>query len=315
MGRRAQRRYRPLLPPRRHLRHDGRRRGQRGDERRRHPTRARARRGAESRLLPPRQLGRRRRGVRRAVRRDDVRRGPGPPLAVPPHEVRVREAGPRRGHRAVARLPARDRGGSQRDRRDGQGRTGPTTPSPRSRCCATPCPPGCRWSASTSATPTSCRSTTSPPRSTSSPTSRGTTARPSTSSTPSHSPSSEMLNAFCAAAGAPQFATPVDRSTAGGLLGLLPGPLRPLRIATTAWCAPDRSRCCSTRRSAASASRPRCWPTRRSGRSSTPGVPRRRWPARGSPSPTSSPTPAPCGATGRTTSTSRPGATQPPARR
>ena len=43
----------------------------------------------------------------------------------------------------------------------------------------------------------------------------------------------EMLNAFCGAAGAPQFATPVDRSTAGGLLGLLPASLRPLRIATT----------------------------------------------------------------------------------
>src|SRR4029079_15167225 len=50
---------------------------------------------------------------------------------------------------------------------------------------------------------------------------------------PEPQPVVEMLNAFCAAAGAPRFATPVDRSTAGGLLGLVPGPLRPLRLATT----------------------------------------------------------------------------------
>src|SRR4051795_8882351 len=50
---------------------------------------------------------------------------------------------------------------------------------------------------------------------------------------PEPQPVVEILNAFCGAAGAPQFATPVDRGTAGGLLGLLPGPLRPLRIATT----------------------------------------------------------------------------------
>ncbi len=68
--------------------------------------------------------------VRRPVRRVDVRRGPGPHLAVPPHEVRVREAGPRRGHRAVAGLPAGDRGRSQRDRRHGQGGR-PLLPVPR----------------------------------------------------------------------------------------------------------------------------------------------------------------------------------------
>ena len=50
---------------------------------------------------------------------------------------------------------------------------------------------------------------------------------------PEPQPVTDMLNAFCGAAGAPQFATPVDRTTAGGLLGLLPGPLRPLRIATS----------------------------------------------------------------------------------
>ena len=131
---------------------------------------------------------------------------------------------------------------------------------------------------------------------------------------PEPQPVVDMLNAFCGAAGAPQFATPVDRSTAGGLLGLVPGPLRPLRVATSL-IRTARCRCCSTRRSVASASRPRCWPIRRSGRSSTRGGPRRRWPAPGSRSPTSSPTPARCGATGRTTSTSRPGTTPVRARR
>jgi NAD(P)-dependent dehydrogenase (short-subunit alcohol dehydrogenase family) len=43
----------------------------------------------------------------------------------------------------------------------------------------------------------------------------------------------EMINAFCAAAGAPRFATPVDRSTTGGLpFSLVPGPLRPSRLIT-----------------------------------------------------------------------------------
>ena len=56
------------------------------------------------------------------LRRDDVRRGPAPALALPPHEVRVRADRARGGDRAVARLPARDRGRALRDRRDGQGR-------------------------------------------------------------------------------------------------------------------------------------------------------------------------------------------------
>jgi NAD(P)-dependent dehydrogenase (short-subunit alcohol dehydrogenase family) len=43
----------------------------------------------------------------------------------------------------------------------------------------------------------------------------------------------EMINAFCAAAGAPRFATPVDRGTTGGLpFSLVPGPLRPSRLLT-----------------------------------------------------------------------------------
>ena len=50
---------------------------------------------------------------------------------------------------------------------------------------------------------------------------------------PEPQPVADLVNAFCAAAGAPRFATPVDRSTAGGLLGILPGPLRPLRLVGT----------------------------------------------------------------------------------
>ncbi|WP_435769237.1 SDR family oxidoreductase [Nocardioides sp. SYSU DS0651] len=48
---------------------------------------------------------------------------------------------------------------------------------------------------------------------------------------PEPQPVVDMINAFCAAAGAPRFATPVDRGvTTAGPLGLIPGPLRPSRI-------------------------------------------------------------------------------------
>ena len=50
---------------------------------------------------------------------------------------------------------------------------------------------------------------------------------------PEPQPVVELVNAFCAAAGAPQFATPLDRSTAGGLVGLLPRALKPLGLAGT----------------------------------------------------------------------------------
>ncbi|HEX3222454.1 MAG TPA: SDR family oxidoreductase [Nocardioides sp.] len=50
---------------------------------------------------------------------------------------------------------------------------------------------------------------------------------------PEPQPVIETINTICAAAGAPQFATPVDRRTAGGLLGLVPGALRPLRLTNT----------------------------------------------------------------------------------
>ena len=50
---------------------------------------------------------------------------------------------------------------------------------------------------------------------------------------PQPQPVVEILNAFCVAAGAPRFATPVDRGTAPALLGVVPAPLKPLRLAGT----------------------------------------------------------------------------------
>lgn len=45
---------------------------------------------------------------------------------------------------------------------------------------------------------------------------------------PEPQPVVEMINAFCTAAGAPRFATPIDRNvTSAGPLGLIPRPLRP----------------------------------------------------------------------------------------
>ena len=91
------------------------------------------------RLLPPGQLGRRRRRVRRPVRRVDVRRGPGPHLAVPPHEVRVREAGPRRGHASRGGSTGRRSWSATARPAPWTRSTAPTTSSPRSRCSATRC--------------------------------------------------------------------------------------------------------------------------------------------------------------------------------
>ena len=51
---------------------------------------------------------------------------------------------------------------------------------------------------------------------------------------PEPQPVVEVINLFCAAAGAPTFATPVDRSaTHAGPLALLPRSLRPLEVATS----------------------------------------------------------------------------------
>jgi thioester reductase-like protein len=59
---------------------------------------------------------------------------------------------------------------------------------------------------------------------------------------PDPQPVVDMVNAFCRAAGAPTFATPVDRRTVGGVLGLVPRALRP----STPWCGAARPRRCST---------------------------------------------------------------------
>ncbi|WP_275693241.1 SDR family oxidoreductase [Nocardioides sp. TF02-7] len=47
---------------------------------------------------------------------------------------------------------------------------------------------------------------------------------------PEPQPVVEVLNTFCAAAGAPRFATPVDRTVTAGASGLLPRALRPARL-------------------------------------------------------------------------------------
>lgn len=48
---------------------------------------------------------------------------------------------------------------------------------------------------------------------------------------PEPQPVTEMINAICAAAGAPRFATPVDRSvTTAGPLGMIPRVLRPINV-------------------------------------------------------------------------------------
>lgn len=49
---------------------------------------------------------------------------------------------------------------------------------------------------------------------------------------PEPQPVVDMINAFCAAAGAPRFATPVGRSMTSGPLSLVPRPLRPLNLMT-----------------------------------------------------------------------------------
>ena len=52
---------------------------------------------------------------------------------------------------------------------------------------------------------------------------------------PEPQPVTEMINVFCAAAGAPRFATPVDRSlTTAGPLRLIPRAVRPLSLLNAA---------------------------------------------------------------------------------
>ena len=91
--------------------------------------------------------------------------------------VRTRVAG------RLARVPARRSSSATRAPARWTRSTGRTTSSRRSRRRATRCRSGSRSSGSRSAGPTSCRSTGSPPRSTTSRTSPASTARRSTSST------------------------------------------------------------------------------------------------------------------------------------
>ncbi|KAA1429070.1 SDR family oxidoreductase [Nocardioides antri] len=51
---------------------------------------------------------------------------------------------------------------------------------------------------------------------------------------PEPQPVVDMINAFCAAAGAPRFATPIDRNVTGGATRLLPRPLRPSNLFSAA---------------------------------------------------------------------------------
>ena len=97
-------------------------RAQHGGQRRRHDARGRTRPRGRRQAPAPRLLDRRRGRLPGRLRRGDVRRGPAPALALPPHEVRVRADRARAALRAVARVPPGDRRGRLADRRDGQDR-------------------------------------------------------------------------------------------------------------------------------------------------------------------------------------------------
>ena len=226
---------RALLPRRGALRHDRLRRAQRAAQRRWHARGPRPGRRARHRHVPPGLVDRGVRRLPRHVRRDDVRRGPGPALGVPPDEVRVRADRARGVDGAVAGLPSRRRGRATPRPARWTRSTGPTTSSRCSSGCATTCPGGCRSSASTSATPTWCRSTTSPRRWTTSRTSPVSTGRPSTWSTRSPSRRSTWSTSSPTAAKAPRFAVPLDRRVTGVLpTTLLPRALRPAGLVQNA---------------------------------------------------------------------------------
>ena len=95
---------------------------ERAAQRRRHAARRRARQRPRGGPLPPRLLDRGRRHLRGPLHRGHVRRGPAAAHAVPPDEVRGREARPRARAGRVARLPARDRRRRLAHGRDGQDR-------------------------------------------------------------------------------------------------------------------------------------------------------------------------------------------------
>ena len=118
------------------------------------------------------------------------------------------------------------------------------------------------------------------------------TARRSTWSTPSRSRWSSMVNAFCAAAGAPAFATPVDRSVTAVRSGSLPRRAAAARrlVGALVRTAPVQAAARPDHRPARHPA-PRCSAHIVFRPSSTRAAPRRRWPAPASRCPTSSPTP------------------------
>ena len=142
--------------------------------------RGRAGARAGGRAPTPRLLDRRRRQLPRRLSGGYLRRGPAAALPLSPHQVRVR-ADRARAADVPWRVyrPAIVVGDSQH-RRDGQDRRPLLLLQGDPARCASCCRSGCRWWASTSATPTSCRSIGWRARSTTSRTSPAWTARPST---------------------------------------------------------------------------------------------------------------------------------------
>ena len=120
---RSARGRRPLLPPRRDLRHVRRRGEQPARERRGHPQRRRARERARRRALPPHQLDRGVGPLPGPVPRGHVRRGPEARRPV----LRAPSSSPRRSSARSSTVPWRvyrpgDRRRPLADRRDGQDR-------------------------------------------------------------------------------------------------------------------------------------------------------------------------------------------------
>ena len=109
---------------------------QRAAQRRRHPARRRPRQRPAGGDLPPRLLDRRRRHLRGPLHRGHVRRGPVAAHALPPDEVRVREARPRSACRAPGASTARRSSSATRARARWTRSTARTTSSRRSRRCA-----------------------------------------------------------------------------------------------------------------------------------------------------------------------------------
>ena len=134
----------------------------------------------DGRLLPSRELDRRRRPLRRRLSRGHVRGGRGARPSVFPHQARLRRRRAPRMQAAVSHLPARLRRRRLEDRRDRQDRRTVLLLQGSSRRCARSCRRGCRRSASRAGASTSCRSISSPTRSTTSRTRRASTASAST---------------------------------------------------------------------------------------------------------------------------------------